>query len=141
LARYVSITCRGGLSIVESLEDFGRQTTSANLRAVLEDVVRDVRNGQSISAAMSRHPGAFGDEVLALTQAGEASGSMDEVMRRLSEQLEFQLDVRGRVRGALIYPCILGVAITGLVILLVTFLLPRVVGMLAQNNVELPAPT
>jgi len=141
LARYVSITCRGGLSIVESLEDFARQTTSPSLRAVLTDVVREVRGGSSISQAMAHHPGAFSDEVLALTQAGEASGAMDEVMRRLSEQLEFQIDVRGRVHGALIYPCVLGVAVAGLVTLLVTFLLPRVVGMLAQNGVELPAPT
>ncbi len=141
LARYVSITCRGGLSIVESLEDFAQQSPSPNLRAVLGDVVRDVRNGQSISQAMARHPGAFRDEVLALTQAGEASGAMDEVMRRLAVQLEFQLDVRGKVKGALIYPCILLVAVTGLVTLLITFLLPRLVGMLAQNGAVLPAPT
>jgi type II secretory pathway component PulF len=141
LARYVSITCRGGLPILESLEDFARQTLSPAMKAVLDEVVRDVRNGTSISEAMARHRATFGDEVVALTQAGEASGAMDEVMRRLSEQLEFHLDVRGKVRGALIYPCILAVAVAGLVILLVTFLLPRVVGMLAQNDVELPAPT
>jgi type IV pilus assembly protein PilC len=141
LARYVAITCRGGLPLVDSLDDFAQQATSPALKSVLTQVLRDVRDGLSLSDAMARHPRAFDEGVLALTRAGEASGHMEEVMRRMAEQLEFQLDVKSKVKGALIYPCVLGCAVTGLVVLLITFLLPRIVGMLAQNNATLPTPT
>lgn len=141
LARYVSITCKGGLSLVESLEDFAQQSQLPNVKRVLAEVVKDVRDGLTLSESMARHPRAFDEGVLALTRAGEASGHMDDVMRRLAEQLEFQLEVKSKIKGALIYPCILGTAVIGLIILLITFLLPKIVGMLVQNDVKLPGPT
>ena len=141
LARYVAITCKGGLSLVESLDDFAQQSPVPAVKSVLAEVVKDVREGMTLSEAFGRHPRAFDDAVLALTRAGEASGQMEEVMRRLALQLEFELDVKSKVKGALIYPCVLGTAVLGLIILLITFLLPKIVGMLAQNDVKMPGPT
>ncbi len=141
LARYVAITCRGGLPLVESLEDFASMAPSPAVQSVLRAVVCDVRQGFTLSQAFERHPRAFDDAVLSMTRAGESSGAMEEVMRRLGEQLDFQIEVRSKVKGALIYPAMLGVAVLGLIILLITFLLPKIVGMLAQNDVQMPAPT
>ena len=141
LTRYVSITCKAGLSIIDGLEDYARQAPTPVMRRILGEMVEDVRGGMTLGDAMTRHGKSFPEEMLALTRAAESSGSMDEVMSRLSKQIEFQLEVRSKVRGALVYPAILMTAVLGLVILLITFLLPRLMGALLAFNVELPAPT
>ncbi len=141
LTRYVSITSRAGLSILDGLEDYAAQAPTPVLRELLREVVDDVRGGMTLCDALARHEGSFPQELLALTRAAEASGSMDEVMSRLSKQIEFQIEVKSKVKGALVYPALLFGAVIGLVVLLITFLLPRIMGALASATVALPAPT
>lgn len=140
-ARYVSVTSKAGLSIVDSLSDFAARHRDPTVRKVLERVAEDVRGGVPLADAFGRHQRAFDPIFVSMVRAGEASGALDSSMLRAAEQLEFQLSVRQQVKAALIPPAILAVAVVGLVILLITFLLPRLMGTMAGTGVELPAPT
>ncbi len=140
-ARYVSVTSKAGLSIVDCIADFGARSRDPSVRRLLERVAEDVRGGVPLAEAFGRHRRAFDPIFVAMVRAGEASGALDGSMLRAAEQMEFQLSVRQQVKAALIPPAILAVAVVGLVILLITFLLPRLMGTMAGTGVELPAPT
>ncbi len=140
-ARYVSVTSKAGLSIVDSLSDFAARHRDPTVRRVLERVAEDVRGGVPLADAFARHNRAFDPIFVSMVRAGEASGALDSAMLRAAEQLEFQLAVRQQVKAALIPPAILAVAVVGLVVLLITFLLPRLMGVMEGTGVELPAPT
>jgi len=140
-ARYVSVTCRAGLSIVESIDDYAARCTKPNLRAALQRVSTDVRNGMPMAEAFGRHKRAFDPIFVSMVRAGEASGALDDAMQRAGDQMEFQLSVRNQLRSSLTPPAILAVALIGLVVLLLTFLLPRLMEVMTGTGVELPLPT
>ncbi len=140
-ARYVSVTCRAGLSVVEGLSDFAARSRSPRLRGLLQRVAEEVRAGAPLGDAVARHGRAFDPVFVSMVRAGEASGTLDDAMLRAAEQLEFRLLVRHQLRGALLPLAILLLAVVGLVVLLLTFLLPRLMGLMAGTVVALPLPT
>ena len=139
-ARYVSVTSKAGLSIVESIGDFAAGARDSRLRATLQRVAEDVRGGMALAEAFGRHKGAFDPIFIAMVRAGEASGTLDDSMLRAADQMAFQQSVRQQVRSALIPPGILAIAVLGLVILLITFLLPRLMAVMGDTGVALPLP-
>lgn len=140
LAEYVAVTSAAGLPVVSSIADFAAQASPA-MAAALSAVVRDVQGGTTLSEAFARRRGAFDENFLSLLRAGEFSGTLTEGMRGAAKQIRFQLEVRGQVRAALVQPCITLLGVVGLVVLLLTFLLPRILGMLQDAHVALPATT
>ena len=140
-ARYVSVTSKAGLSIVDSMDDFATRCPDPRFRKVITKIAADVRGGLPMSDAFARPQGAFDPVFISMVRAGEASGTLDSSMHRAASQMEFQLSVRNQIRSALVPPAILAVALTGLVILLITFLLPRLMGVMSGTGVVLPLPT
>ena len=130
-----------GVPIVEGMRDLGRRMRRQESRAVIEDVVRELESGASLSDAMASRPRSFPLIYRSSVQAGEMSGSMPEVLQRLSSHMEWTRSIRQATSQALIYPAILGAAICGLVITLVTFLVPRIVKMFPGGKDELPWQT
>ena len=141
LARYVGVTAQAGLPIVDSMDDFAARCPEPRLRKVVARIAADVRGGMSMSEAFGRSKGAFDPVFVSMVRAGEASGTLDQAMHRAAAQMEFQLSVRNQLRSALVPPAILAVALAGLVILLITFLLPRLMGVMTGTGVVLPLPT
>jgi len=141
LARYVAITSRAGLPVVDGIEDFAREHPAPRTRRVLEQVVRAVRGGETLARAFETQGRAFGRDFLSMVRAGEASGTLETAMAGVSEQMRFRQDVRAQVRQALVQPAVLLAAVGGLVVLLVTFLLPRILTLLTESGAQLPAPT
>lgn len=141
LAHYVTITTRAGLPVVDGIEDFAREHPSPRIRSTLETIVTNVRNGAALSEAFEAQGRVFSRDFLSMLRAGEASGTLDSAMTAVAEQLRFRQDVRAQVKQALVQPAILMVAVGGLIVLLITFLLPRILALLTENGAELPAPT
>lgn len=141
MAYHLSIICQAGIPILSGLEDFKDQRASPRMKRILEEVLEDVNAGLLLSEALARHPKAFGEIFINLVRAGEASGSLDVVMERLYKEMEWQSGIRNQLVQAMIYPIILILALSGLVILLLTFLLPRVLGLFPAGTLDLPLPT
>lgn len=140
LASYVALTTRAGLSVVDSIADFAQDRPPA-VAALLSGVVESVRGGTTLAEAFAPRLGPRDRAFLAMVRAGEESGALDEAMESAARQIRFQLEVRSRLRQALVQPAILLTCVGGLVLLLITFLLPRILGMLADANVPLPPTT
>lgn len=130
-----------GVPLLEGLEGIGRRLSRAESRVVVEGLLVALREGQSLSQAMERHPRAFPFVFRATVQAGEAAGALDRVLSRLARYLEWSRTMRGLTVQALIYPSILGVALLGLVLLLIYFVLPRLALLFPGGRETLPSQT
>jgi type IV pilus assembly protein PilC len=130
-----------GLSMIRALGILADQTESKPLKAVIDDVRREVEQGESLSAALSMHPEAFNRLYIAMVSAGEAAGVLDDTLDRLATIIEKQVQLRGKIKSALTYP----VAVLGLVVVVVVamllFVVPTFEGMYSDVGGKLPLPT
>lgn len=130
-----------GLPLDRVIAVVAEQSENGTLADVAEDVLAKVRTGIPISAALADHPKHF-DEIFTQTlRAGEASGQFPQVASRLAEFQEKEVARRSQVISALIYPAILAFTAVGVVIFLLTFVMPRLGGVFEGLGDELPATT
>lgn len=137
----LSVMLSSGLALTQSLEILSSQAQNKTFKTILETILRDVQGGSSLTNAMSRHPKAFGRTYVALLRAGEASGSLDRIMLRLGANLEKEREVKGRIKGAMVYPAIISLAMVLVFTIIIVFVIPKLTQMYASLNVELPLPT
>ena len=130
-----------GLPLASSLSTVAEQTISKPMRAIIEELLADVEGGKSLFEAMSKHPEVFDNVYLSLVQAGEASGTLDESLKRLAAQQEKDADMMAKIRGALTYPSIVLVVIIVVVIFMLIEVVPQVEGLYADLGKELPMIT
>ena len=130
-----------GLNVVASLVILEQQTDDKVLAAVLRDVRSDVEGGMLLSQAMARHPNAFDRLYISMIEAGEAAGILDTVLDRVAIQIEKEMKIRRRVKGAMIYPLVvLTFAILTLIGMLL-FLVPVFQNIFSDLGGDLPTLT
>ena len=115
---------RAGVPLLRSLDVLGRQHTSAVLREVLRDVRDDVAAGTTLADAMANHPNAFNPLHVSMIRAGEAGGFLEDALARIALFAERQDELRNKLIGSSVYPCILVVVGTTIVSLLMIYLVP-----------------
>lgn len=141
LTARIATLARAGVPLVEGLEGLAEREERVATRALLQGLARDLRAGRSFSQALDRRPRTFPTEYRAAVRAGESSGALARVLDGLAAHLEAKSALWGRARQALLQPALLAAALTGLVLLLVGFLLPRVSALYGPNQAALPAET
>lgn len=142
LSRQLSTLINAGLPLVQSLRQVAAQTVNKPLKVVINQIISDVEAGVSFSAALAKHPGVFNRVYISLVQAGEASGTLDTGLERLADQQEKDADIVSKVRGALIYPCIVLLVMMAVVIFMIVKVLPQVQSIYASlKGVSLPLVT
>ena len=115
--------------------------TSGEVRDAIMQVRTRVERGETLSSALAAYPQLFSPLYVGLVRAGERSGDVDNSFARLSDQLERDEELRGRIVSAAIYPLLLACAGTIAVTVLLFFVLPRFVTLLAGSGAKLPAST
>lgn len=137
-SRQLATLLGAGLPLSQSLHTVGEQTENAKLRKVVEEIVTDVEGGKNLHDAFAKHPTVFNKVFLALVQAGEASGTLDDALRRIATQQEKDAEVVSKIRGAMTYPLIVLVVI-GLVLGFMLFtVVPQVEQLYKDLGKELP---
>lgn len=141
-ARQFSTMLDAGVSLVRCLDVLQQQTNDARLRKILMDLSTRVESGESLSRSMARHPKAFSQLIIGLIRAGEVGGVLEESLQRIAAFLEKDVELRRKIRSALTYPVIVLCAAFGIVIFLVSWLVPKFAELFKDLNIkELPAPT
>lgn len=140
-ARQFSTMVGAGIPLATALELVGEHTSSPALVDALEDVRRSVRSGDSLSMSMARHPQVFDDLFAAMVGAGEASGSLDDVLERVSVTLERQVAIRSKIRSVLAYPVAVLCLTFAIVVAMLLFVVPVFVSMYDDLDGNLPTPT
>jgi type IV pilus assembly protein PilC len=130
-----------GLNVVAALTILEDQTEDQNLAAVVREIRSDVESGLLLSQAMARHPKVFNRLYVSMVEAGEAAGILDQVLDRVAYQIEKETQIKRRVKGAMIYPSLVLVFATLVLIGLLLFLVPVFTDIFAQLGGELPKLT
>src|SRR2546423_10124347 len=140
-ARQFATMIEAGLNVVSALVILEEQTEDRYLAAVIHELRADVEGGLLLSQAMSRHPKVFTSLYVAMVEAGEAAGILDTVLDRVAFQIEKDTKIKRRVKGAMIYPTMVMIFATLVLIGMLLFLVPVFVKTCAQLGGDLPRLT
>ena len=132
---------RAGVPILRALAGLQASTAKPALVALLIDLRAGLDQGRELGTAMTRHPAIFSAFYLAMIRVGEMTGRLTDVFLRLSEHLEFELDVRARIKQALRYPIMVLVTIAIALVVINLFVLPTFASVFAGFKAELPLMT
>lgn len=130
-----------GLPMVQCLEILSQQTDVAELRKVITDIKETVQGGTTLSEALSKHRKIFDDLYINMVDAGEVGGALDTILNRLASYKEKADALTRKVKGALVYPAVITVVAIGVVIVMLSVIVPVFVNMFAGLGAELPLPT
>lgn len=132
---------RAGVPIHDSLADVRDSTESLKLRDVLMDVSESVSGGTNFSASLARHPRVFGEVFIGLVKAGEANGNLTDSFTNMSEHIKWSSELRRKVRKAIAYPLTLMVVMTGVISILMVFVVPKLIDFIVNQGFEIPVHT
>jgi type IV pilus assembly protein PilC len=130
-----------GLNVVSALVILEHQTDDKYLGAIIRELRADVEGGMLLSQAMARHPKVFDRLFIAMVEAGEAAGILDTVLDRVAFQIEKSAAIKRRVKGAMIYPTMVLIFATLVLVGMLLFLVPVFVKIFAQLGGDLPTLT
>ncbi|MDP2007137.1 MAG: type II secretion system F family protein, partial [Rubrivivax sp.] len=140
-ARQMATLQRAGVPILRALAGLQASTPKTALVDLLADLRAQLDQGRELAVAMARHPAVFGPFFIAMMRVGELTGRLTEAFQRLAEHLEFELDVRNRVKQALRYPAMVMVAIGIALVIINVFVIPTFATVFAGFKAELPLMT
>lgn len=136
--RQLATLIGAGLPLTQSLHTTLDQTENKQLQAVIGDILGSVEGGKSLSESFGKHPDVFDKVFLALIEAGEASGTLDDSLQRIANQQEKDAATMSRIRGALTYPIIVLVVIFGVMAFMLFTVMPQVEKLYSDLKKPLP---
>lgn len=137
-ARQFAVMMRAGLPIVPALRAIEDQTTNRPLRQTITWLTHDVEGGMALSQSFGQYPRVFPPIFVSVARVGEKSGKLEEVLERLASQLEKDDELINKIRGAMIYPTFVLVALIAVIILIMVFIIPQLEGLFEDVGAELP---
>lgn len=137
----LEVMVRTGFSLSLALQTLGEQMTNKYFKQVIHQLSADVRSGVSFSNALTKHPSVFSDIFISMISAGELSGKLEEVLKRLTTQLKKDHQLTTKVRNALTYPIIVVGAMIAIGIAMSIFVIPKLLVVFTESKVELPMAT
>jgi type IV pilus assembly protein PilC len=141
LTRQISISINAGMSFVEALQSLAANTRNPRLSWVLRQVLDDILSGKKFSDALATHPEVFRPVYVSMAAAGEAGGFMPEALNRTAEFLEKEIELRAKIKSAMVYPVLIGVVATVVIIGMMAFIVPTFVRVFQEMGAPLPLPT
>ncbi len=139
--RQVAIMLNAGLTLIDSLEILKRQTVKLPLKKMIETIDSKIKGGSAFSVALREYKNNFSNLYISLVMSGEASGKLGEILLRLADNLEKEREFKSKLKGALVYPVIIVIGMFAVMFIMVTFVLPKLLGLYKDFNVELPLST
>lgn len=139
--RQLSTLIGAGLPLAQSLHTVLEQTSNKRMQSIVQEIIGDVEGGHSLSEAFGKHPEVFNTIFLALVEAGEASGTLDDALKRIAAQQEKDAAMLGKIKGAMVYPAIVLFVITAVMIFMLVTIVPQVKSLYVSVKKPLPMLT
>ena len=139
--RQLATLIGAGLPLSQSMRTVHEQTQNKSMQQIVQEIIGDIEGGRSLSDAFSKHPKVFDNVYLALVSAGEASGTLDEALRRVAAQQEKDAAMMSKIKGALTYPIIVLLVIVAVLGFMLVAVVPQVKNLYKDLNKELPLLT
>lgn len=139
--RQLSDLLESGLTIVKALDILQQETENRRLKEVILDIRDFCVDGNPLSMALARHPEVFSNLFVSMVKSGETGGALESILRRLSDFNEKRLEIQTKVRSSLAYPILMLIVGGITIIVLLTYVIPRMVDMFGDLGQNLPVPT
>ncbi len=140
-SRQFSIMISANVTVVEALVILIEQTQNVSLQKMIADIAYEVDSGGFLSDSLAKRPKIFSPLFINIVKSGETSGSLDEVLNYLADEIEKNHDMKAKIKGAMIYPIFIlsGLVIVGVV--LMVYVLPNLTDIIVQSGTTLPLAT
>jgi type IV pilus assembly protein PilC len=137
----LSVMIRAGISIRSAIEGIADQVENPKFKTMLVQMKRDVESGKQFSDALMRYPKVFSPLYINMVKASELSGGFSKMLDKIAGYLAQQIETSSMVKGAMVYPGIIGTLAVGTTVFLLTFVLPRFMVIFKGKEAALPKPT
>ena len=144
----IAIFCRqfhtmldAGVPIIQCLDILHQQTEHKKLKLIIGEVFGQVQQGFSLSESFSIHQPMIPSLLVHMIEAGEVSGNLDVILERMAHHYEKEYKLSNKIKNAMIYPLVLSIVAIGVVLFLLTFVMPTFMELFSGSGVELPGPT
>lgn len=139
--RFMATMLRSGMSVPEAVEIIRQESKNPKMQQILADLSYQAKKGKSISSVLEQYSDDFDKIFLTIVRVGEESGTMEKSFDYLASQLAASHDLSQKIKGSLMYPAVIVVAMIGNGLLMALFVLPRLAGAFLSLDVELPIYT
>lgn len=136
----LSTMVNAGLTLAEAVSSLLEDSTG-NLKLVLTGIEADITQGKPLHTALSRYPKVFDSVTVAIIKASEESGTIDVVLKDVKNTIKKDMEFGDKIRSALTYPMVILVVFFGVLLLLITFVIPKISEVFLRLRVDLPLPT
>lgn len=141
LTEQLSVMIKAGITLAQALRSLAEESSNTKLQVILRQLVTDIEGGIPFSSALEKHPSVFSHIFCHMVRSAEKTGNLADVLAKLTVQQQKEYELKGKVKGALIYPAIVSVLLVGVIILVITFILPKLTGLFTESGVDLPLST
>ena len=136
--RQLATLVDAGLPLLRGLRVLEKQERNANLKKILAELATSIEGGSTFSEALAQHPKVFNKLFVNMVKAGELGGVLEVVLKRLAEFSEKAQKIKGKVKAAMFYPTAVMIVAVGIMILLMTFVVPKFRDVFAGMNIDMP---
>ena len=130
-----------GVPLVDGLLDLRDSMEEPKLREIIAGLIEAIEGGETLSRAMALYPKTFDDVFVSLIEAGEISGQLGEVLRKMTDTLKWQDEQAAHIKKLMMYPILLGSVVGLVVFFLMTYLVPQLVTFIKSVGQDLPSHT
>ncbi|MBL7068658.1 MAG: type II secretion system F family protein [Candidatus Omnitrophica bacterium] len=139
--RQLSDLLDSGLTLLNALNIIYQQTENKTFQSIIGDIRDQVRDGRPFSEALKRYPDTFSSLFISMARSGETGGMLESILERLANFSEAEERVKTKIKSALAYPAVMASVGLITIIVLITFVIPKIVGMFEDLGQTLPLPT
>lgn len=137
----LQLMLKSGIPVARSMQILSKQTHNGKFAKILANLEQQVQNGQQLNEAMAAYPKVFSGIFVSMIKVGELSGNLEISLAQLGVQLEREADLKSRVRGAMIYPSVIIVAMLIIAVVMSIFVLPKLTSVFKEMGGQLPFAT
>lgn len=138
LSRQISTLFESQVSVLKVFSMLGSEVENALLKDTLAEIAHDIQGGSTIAKAMEKHPKVFSPFYVNMVKAGEESGQLEKVFAFLADYLDRNYAVTSKAKNALVYPAFVMVTFVGVMILMLTTVIPNISQILIESGQEIP---
>jgi len=139
--RNLAVVVSAGFSLHRGLEMLVKQTENSGFKRIIADLVERIKRGEAFADSLTVHHKVFDNFFVSMVRVGEKGGTLEEVLKILSQHLKKEHEFRSKVIGAMVYPAVILVAMAGVGILMMLVVMPKLTAMFEELNVNLPITT
>lgn len=139
--RNLAVMIGAGVSLPRALEISASQAKTKKFGKALSDIMEEIIKGKSFSKSLAKYPNIFSELFYSMVKVGEEAGTLEEVLKVLTQQMEKDHELRSKIKGAMVYPAVIVSAMVGIGILMLIIVVPKLAETFSELGIELPPTT